>query len=172
MGTLIDETGNRYGRLTVIERVPPPNRRKSAHWLCKCDCGEEIVVNGSDLRSGHSQSCGCLQRETLSQIRSLSKGEAMSNEIYARYRWRAEEKGVRFELTIEEFRELAVQDCHYCGAKPANVYERDTYNGAFVYNGLDRVDSNKGYYIGNVVACCWTCNRAKGDMPYDDSSTI
>ncbi len=126
------------------------------------------MVDGGDLRGDHTKSCGCLQRETISQIRSLSPGLAMSKEIYARYRWRAEEKGRTFMLTLEQFRDVAQQNCHYCGAEPRNIYERDTYNGAFIYNGLDRIDSNQGYVVGNVVPCCWTCNRAKGDMSYEE----
>lgn len=54
---LIDETGNRYGRLIVIERVD--NRGKDTCWKCKCDCGNETVVRGYDLRSGQIKSCGC-----------------------------------------------------------------------------------------------------------------
>jgi hypothetical protein len=156
MGAFIDEIGNRYGRLTVNERAPrQPGHR--IYWTCKCDCGEEVVVDGGDLRGGHTKSCGCLQRETISQIRSLSPGLAMSKEIYARYRWRAEEKGRTFLLSLEQFRDVAQQNCHYCGAEPRNIY-----------NGLDRIDSNQGYAVGNVVPCCWTCNRAKGDMSYED----
>lgn len=61
MNGLIDETGNRYGRLTVVKRVPDTDRvnRKRTLWLCKCDCGKEIIARGWDLRKGHYISCGC-----------------------------------------------------------------------------------------------------------------
>lgn len=59
---LIDEVGNRYGRLTVIERAENAPDGK-AQWLCKCDCGNLRTVSGVNLRSGHTKSCGCLQRE-------------------------------------------------------------------------------------------------------------
>lgn len=52
----IDETGNRYGGLTVISFVQMKPKGK---WLCKCDCGGEKLVYGSDLRSGKVTSCGC-----------------------------------------------------------------------------------------------------------------
>lgn len=57
--------GERYGRLHVIrEEMPPdPGRR----YLCRCDCGSEIVVTGQRLRSDNTQSCGCLQRERASE---------------------------------------------------------------------------------------------------------
>lgn len=63
--TLIDETGNRHGRLTVIERAK--NIDKNARWLCLCDCGTNTVVHGKCLRNGHTQSCGCLQRERAAE---------------------------------------------------------------------------------------------------------
>lgn len=58
MGKVIDETGNRYGILTVIRRVENDKNGK-ARWLCKCDCGNEIEVVGSMLRKGNTKSCGC-----------------------------------------------------------------------------------------------------------------
>ena len=61
MGKFIDETGNIYGRLTVISRAP--NKDYRASWLCRCQCGNEVVVIGKDLRSGHTTSCGCYVRE-------------------------------------------------------------------------------------------------------------
>jgi hypothetical protein len=54
----IDETGNRYGRLTVL-RVGEKRTRKILHWLCKCDCGNEAEVRGYNLRCGKATSCGC-----------------------------------------------------------------------------------------------------------------
>ena len=53
----IDETGNRYGRLLVIERAK--NKGKDTCWKCKCDCGNETIVRGTNLRDGSTLSCGC-----------------------------------------------------------------------------------------------------------------
>ena len=58
MGKLIDETGNRYNRLTVIKRQGNDVQGRAA-WLCKCDCGNETVVSGGNLRTGMVKSCGC-----------------------------------------------------------------------------------------------------------------
>ncbi len=57
----IEETGNKYGRLTVISRAEENNSQGGAQWLCKCDCGSLHIVSGSDLRKGHTQSCGCIK---------------------------------------------------------------------------------------------------------------
>lgn len=63
MSKIKDETGKRYGRLTVIERAETSADRRMAYWLCKCDCGNMKVARGVDLRRGGTRSCGCLQRE-------------------------------------------------------------------------------------------------------------
>lgn len=55
--------GNRYGKLITGRRVcgRTKNPRTYARWLCKCDCGNEKIVNESSLYGGHTTSCGCLQ---------------------------------------------------------------------------------------------------------------
>lgn len=69
---LIDETGNRYGRLTVLYRdeTKVRGRGNSVYWVCQCDCGNIKSVAAQNLRTGDIQSCGCLQKE-LSSKRTL-----------------------------------------------------------------------------------------------------
>lgn len=52
MGKIINEIGNTYGYLTVIEKSESKNNR--AMWKCKCKCGKEIIVSGKLLRNGHT----------------------------------------------------------------------------------------------------------------------
>lgn len=62
----IDLTGQRFGRFTVLSRAKN-NKDGRAMWLCRCDCGNERVVMGKCLRNGHTQSCGCLNKEINSK---------------------------------------------------------------------------------------------------------
>lgn len=62
MGKVIDLTGQKFNRLTVLERAENSKCGK-ARWLCRCECGNEVIVLGSSLTSGHTKSCGCLSRE-------------------------------------------------------------------------------------------------------------
>lgn len=57
---LNDLTGNRYGRLVVIERSE--SRGHYTFWLCRCDCGETIAINAYSLKDGRTKSCGCYRR--------------------------------------------------------------------------------------------------------------
>jgi len=62
-----NEIGNRYGKLIVVLRSG--SKYGKALWLCKCDCGNETVVSGVDLRLGITKSCGCYRSDVL-QIRN------------------------------------------------------------------------------------------------------
>ena len=57
--------GQKFGRLTVIKRSGSDTKGKNAMWECKCDCGNTTLVTTSHLTSKHTQSCGCLKKETV-----------------------------------------------------------------------------------------------------------
>lgn len=61
-----DLTGQRFGRLTVIDYAGS-NKHQKAIWNCLCDCGHETIVTGSLLLKGETQSCGCLRAKNLAQ---------------------------------------------------------------------------------------------------------
>lgn len=63
MPNLIDLSGQRFGRLIVINRAL--NNGKIVMWHCKCDCGNEKDIRGDLLRNGKTQSCGCFHKEQL-----------------------------------------------------------------------------------------------------------
>lgn len=64
-GQKIDMAGKRIGRLTVIREVDKnvPWKKKRTFWLCKCDCGKEVTMQGATLRFGVVKSCGCYRPE-------------------------------------------------------------------------------------------------------------
>lgn len=68
----IDLTGQKFGRLTVIEKVGVRNRK--AIWKCRCDCGEYREVPTCHLRSGHTQSCGCYHAEISKTVNTTHGG--------------------------------------------------------------------------------------------------
>lgn len=62
MSPIVDRTGQRHGRLTVIALLGRASNG-DALWSCSCDCGAEVEVSASNLRTGNTRSCGCLKRE-------------------------------------------------------------------------------------------------------------
>lgn len=66
---LMDLTGQKFGRLTVIERdnSKPKGHGKPVYWICQCDCGKIKSIKADHLRRGYTQSCGCLHKEIVSK---------------------------------------------------------------------------------------------------------
>lgn len=84
--------------------------------------------------------------------------------VYTQYSKCASKRGFSFNLTADQFLEIANQPCVYCTACATNTATRKQYSvKVWCYNGIDRVNSSLSYGIGNVVACCKACNAAKSD---------
>jgi len=160
---LINEIGNRYGRLTVLRRAENQNGR--TRWLCHCTCGKDVEVLGASLRNGCTQSCGCFQKEKA----SLPIGEAAFNHLLLQMMTGARRRGYSWNLTDKQFRQLTSQPCFYCGVEPSQRGATQAgFNGVYLYNGLDRIINKKGYTLENIVPCCGVCNRAKGKKTQDE----
>jgi hypothetical protein len=95
--------------------------------------------------------------------RPKSKDKAFIN-LYYRYKVDAKQRGVPFDLTKDQFRALTSNNCTYCNQKPSKVSNPRGAIEEYIYNGIDRYDSNKGYILGNVAPCCETCNYMKRMM--------
>ena len=151
---LKNEIGNKYNKLTVLRRADGRKSDTRAWWRCKCDCGNETEVDGKSLRNSNTKSCGCL--------RKLPKGQSAFNAMVLQVKRGAKRRGYKWELSEEQVKELNNRPCFYCGEKYSNNMSHPTWNGNYIYNGIDRVDNNKGYGIDNVVPCCSDCNIGKG----------
>ena len=67
MSKLIDLKDKVFDRLTVIEKVE--NNGTGTRWLCRCECGKEKIVYGSNLTSGKTKSCGCYRKDKLKELK-------------------------------------------------------------------------------------------------------
>ena len=157
----VDMTGRKAGKLTVIARAG--SRKGNALWLCTCECGGRATVDGSNLRTGQTRSCGCLNLQ--------STADPVAR-IWAKYKAGADRRTLPLEISTEQFTMLLAGNCDYCGAPPSQTirvgHGLNKPHPTFRYNGIDRVDTARGYVDGNVVSCCGACNRAKGRMSRED----
>ena len=71
----IDLTGHRYGRWTVLE-LSATQTPKKTFWTCRCDCGTVKDVSANSMRTGHSKSCGCYDREVAAK-RMTTHGDSV-----------------------------------------------------------------------------------------------
>jgi hypothetical protein len=165
MPLFINEKGNISGHWTVLDLASRVGRLTL--WRCLCICGQEGVVSGADLRRGRSTKCIYCKKKIYDDP---SKGAY--NKLIRTYRVNAKNKGRIWALSDVLLFQLFKAACHYCGAAPRTQSVMYAYkNGKrrnvrepFIYNGIDRVDSNKDYTIDNVVSCCSVCNIAKHRM--------
>ncbi len=154
-----DRTGERHGRLVVIERSPSRDGRLGKSWICRCDCGKEVAVRGQHFNGKEQASCGCLARENASravrfnfagrwrQIIPTERPAAWA--LLKGYESGALRRGLAFELTADDFSVLTKDVCFYCGAPPHRSYRGNRSSGRYTYNGIDRLDNALGYVTGN-----------------------
>ena len=166
--------GQEFGNLVVLERAEQRGNSfsglgdKKKHigtlfWVCRCKCGRIKPIRSQSLLCRRSRSCGCKGGQA-----PLPLGRAARNEVYAKYRVQAKQRGFAWNITENEFDVLILGKCHYCGIPPSNHKKgKSPSSGDLVYSGIDRKDNSRGYEKDNVVACCIDCNRLKGKMAYD-----
>lgn len=156
--------GSRYGKLTVIWQVEN-SPRGYRRYLCLCDCGRECKPYATALRRGKSTSCGYCHKHLYCRPDSALK------RMFRTYKHGAAVRGFCFELSFEQFSELAGMPCYYCGVEPAvNSYSEEAKVKQCL-NGIDRVRPAVGYTWLNTVACCKLCNNAKWDLSLADFTT-
>lgn len=156
------KNGDRFGHLMVIKWD-----KKRKKWHCKCDCGNDAYASTQALRTTQ-KGCGCQQKGPKIEIR-LPNNEALKNALYLHCKKSAEKRKKQFLLSKEIFYKLVQDNCYYCGNEPKSTAKYfNYYDNNFRYNGIDRIDSNKGYLPENVVACCKICNSAKSTLSVED----
>jgi hypothetical protein len=154
-----DLTGQKFGRWTVLKLDERTDKNNRHFWLCECECGNKKVVGGHFLWTGGSKSCGCYNAEV--RLQGLSLGEAGFNVLINRFKRSAKERNLEFTLLEEEFKELVLKDCYYCGTPPLKETRNMSENSIFIHNSIDRIDNSKGYIKENCVPCCEKCNGMK-----------
>lgn len=170
----------KFGKLTPLKRIS--NIGKKTKWLCLCDCGNKIEVFMSNLSSKTTKSCGCLKHTA-----GISKRKGIETtylSLYNSYKRRAIKENRQFLLSLEDFKNIIKNNCHYCGEYPKAIFNPYKHSdGSYisgksslpeyietldiVYNGIDRKDNNEGYTLENSVACCAKHNYMKQEMNED-----
>lgn len=147
MSTMINLIGQKFGKLTVIKRKGK-NKWGNYKWLCRCDCGNKIITNGGSLKSGNTQSCGCLQKEIVTKhghsTRTIrSKTYMVLNHIIQRCTNHNDKE-------YSNYGDRGITVCNRWKNSFSNFLEDmgESPPGC----QIDRIDNNKGYYKEN---CRW-----------------
>jgi len=169
----IDLTGKKFGKLLVLKRAEKKPNSRTLRWECLCDCGKTKIINGSDLKRKYTVSCGCYAKYITKITHMKPKGVGGFNRVLDSYTSRCKRLKREFLLTEEQFKQIISNNCFYCNIEPNQIKyscsfsqasEEARNNSKFLYNGIDRIDSNLGYTLTNSRTCCRICNIAKSNM--------
>ena len=168
-----------YIGVIFIKSVMYEKGRAKFNVVCT-NCGREYKLNPLDIIGKNERSCcsKCCPKNTQDYSKkALSPKEAQISIVFSNYKSKCKMKGREFKLDKKDFTKLVLSDCHYCGSKPSNLRKdeaksrRGSKTNCYL-NGVDRVDSEKGYTIENSLPCCEDCNRAKRNLSYNQFLTM
>ena len=160
------QVGNKFNRLTVLNFDHYDNKHRK-YYNFRCDCDIEKIIHGAAVVSGNTKSCGCYGKE-VRKSKKLPNNKGVINQIVLQYKRHAKNRDIEWNLKYEEVEKIIQEPCFYCGAINSNHKITKNLPEGYNHNGIDRVDSGKGYLTTNVVPCCKICNYAKSNMKQKD----
>jgi hypothetical protein len=154
---------------TPIYRVIGLDKERNTHsklkyYLIQCKkCGTIFSRRGTVIEN----TLNAVQCSNCRKQRFGKPLNVLEYKMYCFYRSGAKQRDIEWNLSEEEFKSLIKENCHYCGESPSRHQSVSYRNDYELVNGIDRIDSNKGYSIDNCVPCCNTCNLMKNTLSKD-----
>jgi hypothetical protein len=154
MPKLIDRTGQRFGRLLVVE-MRSERKGNRVIYLCKCDCGILLDVNSSALVTGNTTSCGCYAAERASALfrkhgSSNNRGQKKTSDEYGVWSNIRQRCGNSKNPSFKDYGRRGIALC--AEWNDFNVFLADMGNRPSKNHTIDRIDNDKGYSKAN---CRW-----------------
>ena len=148
---MIDLTGQRFGRWTVLGIAPSSPR--NAKWYCRCDCGNEKIVRASLLRNGTSKSCGCYRSEVTGE-NFFKHGHCHDRIAVIWYSMRARCKH------REDYAGRGIKVCDDWENSFESFYKWAVENGYSEDLTIDRINNDGDYEPGN---CRWADSKTQAN---------
>lgn len=150
-----DITGEKFGRLTVIEKTRVKGRLS---WICQCECGNTIIASLTSLQTGNTKSCGCLRKEVTGK---LNKKHGMRRtrlyNIYQKMLIRCRNSN---DPKYPIYGGRGIKVCDEWKNNFENFYLWAFENGYSDELTIDRIDVNGDYEPSN---CRWVDNKTQAN---------
>jgi len=159
----LDVSGEVYGRLTALRRVPSEGRK--TRWAFRCECGSEVTKALESVRSGIAKSCGCLRKE-VTRDRSLTHGHRVGRKTTPTRKSYEHAKGRCFNPNNPKYPIYGARGITMCDswANDFMAFLRDMGECPPGMT-LDRVDVNGHYEPRN---CRWATTRQQARTRTDN----
>ena len=166
----IDLTGQRFNRLVVIREYGRAKDRQVT-WLCRCDCGGEVVVTSGNLRSENTQSCGCLR---LEQNTTHGCHHKTWYAVYCSMMARCGHFKGASERQLNDYRDRGITVCDLWQKSPLDFGDWLLSHGWHKGLQIDRIDNNQGYSPENcrVVTPKENANNRRVTLRLDDGTPL
>lgn len=158
--------GEKFGKWTIIGEGSPYYYKGTINhyrWKCVCECGFIQEMSYSKLRTGSTRSCKPCFKQRQKDRKYFSIYDRLFFQRVTNTR-----KKIEIKITATDYYNIAKNDCFYCEAKPTKYAPYKDKTDCIYVNGVDRVDSSKGYELTNCVPCCYSCNTAKNSLTSDE----
>lgn len=164
---------SKVNKLTILKLSDKTDKKGTTYYKCQCDCGKHRDVTVSELNRASVSSCTDCAKFGNSRLR-VPAGESGFLNLFINYRNRAKTKNITFNIDKDDFRVMTKLNCYYCNKEPSQAIvctsnsKVNAERSSYIYNGIDRIDSGKGYELENCVSCCKSCNMAKLVLGFDE----
>jgi len=152
---------------TVHQLMPTASEEEVRVKNCiKCGLDKPLALfrPNKRLKDGRSNVCYECHNKKPATIAGRHKYVGTARGRYQKAKWVARDRELEFTLSLESYTILVSQPCYYCKGKLGEPVKKGC--------GLDRLNSNVGYVIGNVVSCCGVCNRMKSDWMTPEEAQV